>query len=251
MITIKLPTIIKLEEKNVSFLELTLKNYEVLTKLNVIFRRNNVRVVFNMVLKENSQLKSFYVLLFEKDLEKVIEEVKGVDGVIGMNYGVKNVENYVISPFTVTVNIALMNEKAVLIPSKSLMGSLRALRKHWGLASLVFLYHLGFNYGAILARKFLGNRLSNEKTLIVTLEFLKHTGMFKDYDLVMFDSERGNIVLHVYGSIECSSSLEEKVSSHFLRGIIGGVVSEIVGKEVTVYETKCIARGDRYCEFIS
>ena len=243
MITINVPTIIKLKEKNVKFLELTLRNYEVLTKIDAIFKKNNVKVIFNIILNEDSQIKSFYVLL--------LKEVKMISEVLSINYGVKNIGNYFISPFTITMNISFIDEKAIIIPSKSLIRSFRALKKRWSLASLVFLYHLGYNYGATLAKKFLENGLSSEKALIMSLEFLKHTGMFKDYDLIMFNSKRGNIVLHVYESVECSSSSRRETSSHFLRGIIGGIVSEIVGKEVTVYETKCIARGDRYCEFIS
>ncbi len=251
MITIKLPTMIRLKEKNVEFLELTLRSYGALTKLNDIFKKNNAKVIFNIILNEDSQIKSFYVLLLNGSFEDIVKEVKMISEVLSINYGVKNIGNYFISPFTITMNISFIDEKAIIIPSKSLIRSFRALKKRWGLASLVFLYHLGYNYGATLAKKFLENGLSSEKALIMSLEFLKHTGMFKDYDLIMFNSKRGNIVLHVYESVECSSSSGRETSSHFLRGIIGGIVSEIVGKEVTVYETKCIARGDRYCEFIS
>jgi len=251
MITIKLPTIIKLEEKNVKFLELTLKNYDALAKIDTIFMKNNAKVLFNIIQKENSQIKSFYVLLLNGSFENIVKEVKVINEVLSVNYGVKNVGNYFISPITIMINISFMDEKAVVIPNKSFIRSFSALRGRWGLASLVFLYHLGYNYGAILAKKFLENGLSNENVLVLSLEFLKQTGMFNDYDLTMFNPERGNVVLYIYGSVECSNSLRRKSSSHFLRGIIGGLISEIVGREVTVYETKCIARGDRFCEFIS
>ena len=251
MITINVPTIIKLKEKNVKFLELTLKNYGVLAKIVTIFKKNNAKVLFNIILKENSKIRSFYVLLLGGGFESIVEEVKMINEVLSVNYGVKSIENYFISPFTIMINISFMDEKAVIFSSKSFVRSFRALRKRWGLASLVFLYHLGYNYGATLARKFLENGLGGEKALVLSLEFLKQTGMFKDYDLIMFNSKRGNMVLHIYGSIECSDLSGRETSSHFLRGIIGGMISEIVGKEVTVYETKCIARGDRFCEFIS
>ncbi len=251
MVTIDLPTIIKLKEKNVGFLELTLKNYEVLAKIDSIFRKNNANVLFNIIQKEDSQIKSFYALLLNGSFESIVREVKMINEVLSVNYGVKNIENYFISPFTIMINISFMNEKAVVFPNKSFIRSFKALRSRWGLASLVFLYHLGYNYGATLAKKFLENGLSNEKALVLSLEFLKQTGMFNDYELTMFNPERGNIVLHIYGSVECNDSLRRETSSHFLRGTIGGLISEIVGKEVTVYETKCIAKGDRFCEFIS
>ncbi len=252
MVTIKLSTMVKLGKGKIEFLELTLKNYEALKKLDTVFEQNDVKIIYSIVLRGNAQtIKSFYVLQTNGNFEEIVEKIRTVGEVLNISYGAKIIEGFTISPFTIVINIPLMNEKALLLPSKSLIQSFRRIRKRWGLASLVFLYHLGYNYGVTLAEKFLENGFDSEKALILSLEFLRQTGLFKDYNLVMFNSKQGNIVLHIYESVECVNSSEKETSSHFLRGIIGGLVSEIVGKEVTVYETKCVARGDRYCEFIS
>jgi predicted hydrocarbon binding protein len=36
---------------------------------------------------------------------------------------------------------------------------------------------------------------------------------------------------------------------HFLRGYLSGVLSQICGADMVLIEGKCLAKGDRYCEF--
>ena len=36
---------------------------------------------------------------------------------------------------------------------------------------------------------------------------------------------------------------------HFLRGYFSGILSYVCGGDVVLNETKCIAKGDHYCEF--
>ncbi|RLF10226.1 MAG: hypothetical protein DRJ98_06565 [Thermoprotei archaeon] len=43
---------------------------------------------------------------------------------------------------------------------------------------------------------------------------------------------------------------KEKPNSEFFRGILSGGLSVIFDKVLLAVETKCIAKGDPYCEFV-
>ena len=60
-------------------------------------------------------------------------------------------------------------------------------------------------------------------------------------------------IVKVWNNIECSLGKKKNVKkpfSHWLRGLLAGFGTRFFGKKVSVIETKCIAKGDPYCEFV-
>ena len=49
--------------------------------------------------------------------------------------------------------------------------------------------------------------------------------------------------------VECLGVSSEKPNSQLFRGLLAGFLSRLWGEEVKVVESKCIAKGDPYCEF--
>ena len=65
-----------------------------------------------------------------------------------------------------------------------------------------------------------------------------------------FTAKPLQLTIRVNDSFECSlSHNEKKPYSHFIRGMLAGIVTELFGTSVTVTENKCIATGHPYCEF--
>jgi len=59
---------------------------------------------------------------------------------------------------------------------------------------------------------------------------------------------KGRIV--VEGSFEAKGYGKSTIPvCHFLRGYLAGVLSTILATRVEILETKCLAKGDDYCEF--
>ena len=68
--------------------------------------------------------------------------------------------------------------------------------------------------------------------------------------LVRYNPYSMKIVLRLYDSIECKIFRGSgRPVSQFIRGHISGLLTKILGKDVRAVETKCIAKGDLYCEF--
>jgi predicted hydrocarbon binding protein len=63
--------------------------------------------------------------------------------------------------------------------------------------------------------------------------------------------EAGEAKIRVYQSYECETGKgSEKPYGHFIRGILAGFFANIFEKEAKAVETKCIATGDPYCEYV-
>ena len=69
-------------------------------------------------------------------------------------------------------------------------------------------------------------------------------------EIVELDDEKRNVTLRLFDNWECSmfkGSSEPR--SHYIRGVLDGFFSSLFKVEMEAKETKCIAKGDPYCEF--
>jgi len=85
------------------------------------------------------------------------------------------------------------------------------------------------------------------EALSVNRDFFKACGLGDiEYKVINLDKA----VIRVYNSFECEVFKNlGRTASHFIRGIIAGWLSAFWEKDVEINETKCIAKGDPYCEF--
>jgi|GEM_PF-371927 predicted hydrocarbon binding protein len=69
-------------------------------------------------------------------------------------------------------------------------------------------------------------------------------------EIVNLDEEKRSITLRLFDNWECGMFKgSSKPQSHLFRGLLEGFFSSLFGVEMEAKETKCIAKGDPYCEF--
>jgi len=129
-----------------------------------------------------------------------------------------------------------------------------SFRRHLGSGGAAMLYHLGLEAGRSRGRhamemaRRVGIR-SLDRALELVAKALKALG-YGIIEILEFQEEPPIIRMRIYQSIECE--LGRGVGqpfSQYVRGIIAGMISEILQREMTAKEVKCIAKGDSYCEF--
>ncbi len=146
------------------------------------------------------------------------------------------------------------NERIIFLNSSGFRILVTQLSSY-GSGGLAILYNIGYEIGKgyALSYKKILERLGIEKSKDVQK-------MVAEYSLVLNGIGRGEIkeikfnpftiIIRLYDNFECSlANKTEYKGSNFVRGIIAGIVEEFCGKKVMVQETKCIAKGDPYCEF--
>jgi len=123
-------------------------------------------------------------------------------------------------------------------------------RKSEGFAA-VFLYHMAYMGGKFLAN-YLLERLGlrgDEKLIREMLKIYQVSGWGR-VELVECDPHALRILLRLYDSVECKIFRgSKKPVSQLIRGHLSGLLSGLLKADVRVMESKCIAKGDPYCEF--
>ncbi len=112
----------------------------------------------------------------------------------------------------------------------------------------VILYEAGLGCGRRMYMRMRKQYSSREEILkaFIDLKLSENWGEIKvDVNL---DSGEGKIV--VYKSFEGKYyGASSTPICHFFKGYIEGFLRELIGREITVEETKCVAMGDENCTF--
>lgn len=89
------------------------------------------------------------------------------------------------------------------------------------------------------------------KRLLVKVERLKRAEGWCLIDFGRFDLKAGKGVIIVKDSFEALGyGSSQRPMCQFLRGFLSSAVSYVLKRDVVLTETKCLAKGDPYCEFI-
>ncbi len=107
-------------------------------------------------------------------------------------------------------------------------------------------YNIGRRIGKMVAEKCL--KLYEGNPLVASFEIIECSG----WGQIKIDREEN--IVRVYNSLVSMYYLKhegvsEDVIDDIMGGIIAAILEEIEGEECKVSETKCIAKGDEYCEF--
>ncbi|MEM3389439.1 MAG: 4-vinyl reductase [Candidatus Bathyarchaeia archaeon] len=174
-------------------------------------------------------------------------------------FGLMKVEAVVKSPAegfaadAVSSPLTAGSERAVIFRETGYRELLAGIREYYGASGENFLYHIGFRAGMGFGRL---HREAAEKLGIRDPELIYKTistSMFQwagfgRMQVVEFKQDHGELM--VYDSFECKLGKRRSVTySHFVRGIIAGVLAELFGRAYNVVEEECIAMGAPACRF--
>ncbi len=140
--------------------------------------------------------------------------------------------------------------RSLIMLERDFQEMIKGLYEKLSETAAVFLYHLAYSGGKFLA-EYLSKKLNlRGKDLLVETLKVYQAGGWGRVKLVRYNPYSMEIVLRLYNSIECKIFRGSgRPASQFIRGHISGLLTKILGKDVRAVETKCIAKGDLYCEF--
>jgi predicted hydrocarbon binding protein len=146
--------------------------------------------------------------------------------------------------------LIVMGERAIIFRESTYKGLILGLRKQLGAAGEALLYHIGLNNGKgtwAALKNLIGGKVELLPQYLKYWMFLVGASVVKE---VVINMEKKRAVVRVENSYECELGRGAgKPFSNFHRGVFAGIFSELLGSERSV-ETKCIAAGDPYCEFV-
>ncbi|MEM3155992.1 MAG: hypothetical protein QW668_05075 [Nitrososphaerota archaeon] len=145
-----------------------------------------------------------------------------------------------------------LGNRAVIIGTPALDGFLRGLYESFGEAGAVFLYHVGKSIGA-RASKFYREALNirDLRQLYRAAElFFQALGYVRSLNLTKL--EKGVITATLTDNLECLLLKDVRLppTSHWVRGMIEGVVEVIEGERYESEEVDCINKGSPVCRIV-
>jgi len=186
--------------------------------------------------------------------EKIKAELSSVKDVVDVKVFAPEVEGFLVDVFSHPIQVAGL--RAVIFRKPVYEGLLRNLRERFSSGGEAFLYYIGFEAAreGCKAHKEIARQLRIVDPLEVlkqiSINFFKCVG-FGTIEVIEYKPKPLQLTMRVHDSFECELGLGSgKPYSHFIRGLIAGAVTELFEIPVTVTETKCLATGHPYCEFI-
>jgi len=224
----------------------------VLHQITSIFKQYDLPII-NMGISQNEPSYAFIFLdisenesLDVKELTSKIENIPFVDDV-------KLIEppfrGFIFDPYFFPFKIR--GERALIFLRRTYEGLIKLTREKIGSGFKAILFHIGFDIGFHVFKKaHIHIAGKDPRKLIETVKAffqLLGYGIIRE---ITFDMDKSEAIVKVDKCFECEMLIGSKeAEAHFVRGMFAGWFSQLFGKKVNVIETKCIAKGDEYCEF--
>ncbi len=145
----------------------------------------------------------------------------------------------------------LSGKRVLILRPPAYKALVKSIRQKLGEGYEAILYHIGFDLGRHYFKSHVDMAGGDFSKIPEIGEKLFRFVGFGILKFVRIDPLTKYCHARVWDSFECR--LYEKASrprSQFVRGMLAGWVSELFQTSVEAIETRCIAMGDPYCEFI-
>jgi predicted hydrocarbon binding protein len=125
----------------------------------------------------------------------------------------------------------------------------KTVKKVFSTGADTFLYELGYDHGLPtwenLFRTF---KVGDSKDLDYALQIYNAVGWCRPR-VLSYDKSRGTARIRLDDNFECEAQRWGKPASQFVRGHFAGAISALDGRKHMCLETRCVAKGDEFCEF--
>lgn len=153
-------------------------------------------------------------------------------------------------------NFLGLQRRVVIMTPEALVGMMKALKTTFGTAGLTMLYMMGKEKGsldaALAAEALKGEDIPPTKRLL--LETIIHQSRVQGWGLAQvgeYDEEKAAVTVRVENNpLAIAWGKSDVPVCHFLRGYWAGALSEALEKDAQCTETRCMSKGDPYCEFV-
>lgn len=243
------------KDRNILFTALKLVNVPgVLSRVAGVLGKYNVNILSGVLYGPSDSKVAIWIFSADFTNSKappkvVLKEIEKLDIVLSCEYGTRRIGRMLFPPFFVELNLL---DRGVIIQRKVWLHEVnRIILEEFGSGAEALFFHIGFRAGyRIVDYWSKASGLKGEDLVTLVLEVVKGLNWISDYE-VELNLKKTKGVLRVWDLMDCLPfrDRENKPTSHYFRGIISGYISRVLGRRIVVLETKCIAKGDPYCEF--
>ncbi len=218
------------------------------------FAKNKLNIIY-IATSEPSFEKYLQLLLYvdftgsKVKPEDVIKELRLNKNVFSIERMDPVVEGILIDTFHFPVTIS--GVRAIILRKPIFEALIKGFREKFGSVGEAFLYYIGYEVGREALRSHYEMSISkNVEDLLKLNEALFKALGWGKLKVLKYSLEDCFAIVTIENSFECELGRgAKKPYSQFIRGALAGWFSEVVKKKCTAEETRCLAKGDKYCEF--
>ena len=234
-------------QDNVQAFHIVMQNIpEIIGKIAFILIRHNLPMIRIKGSPPFGDLRALFIAVdFSKSgisPEVIEKEIRKVEGVKEVRV-IKPIVNLLIDPYLFPQVTG--NKRAIVIDYPGILGTSRELRRRIGNTARIVLFHIGYEIGKRIFVDYIKDKgLTAEEILNLISKLIIGYGWG-------VAEQVKEMTIRVYDYWECSAIRGEykEPQGFILKGLLTGVYESFTGKKVKVIETKCVAKGDEYCEF--
>jgi len=184
-------------------------------------------------------------------VENLIKEIEGLDTTLEVKFSKPIIDGLIVDKLHFPVIV--LNERSIVMKIKTIAESFNRLYEKFGSGAGFILYEMGMAAGENKV-KTINERYDLDK--MTTLKIILAERAAKGWgipEIEKFDEEKIEVTINVQELFECLpfKGKNKEGKSHFFRGYLAGVLSQLFNKLVSVIEVECVAKGDQNCKFIS
>ncbi|MCS7129423.1 MAG: hypothetical protein NZ919_02135 [Candidatus Caldarchaeum sp.] len=146
--------------------------------------------------------------------------------------------------------VTIMGERAIIYREPGYREMILGIKRELGTGGDAILYRIGLNIGRGIWKKVKELAKGDLKLMVEHIkDRVLQNGTSRVKEIIL-ELDAGRVVVRLEDNYECALVKNYgKPFSNLHRGMFAGIFSELTGSELSI-ETKCIAAGDPYCEFI-
>ncbi len=234
-IKVRIPrTVMNRERRKLTFIGLRLRfGVDVLYKISNMLRKHGIKILTGIHSVEIGEEVGSWVFLAdltnssidERELKNLISQMSDV---VEVHVGHRGIGSVVTPDFNYSIEIHF--EPIIMFTKSTWDMILDGLTQRFGKAKDVFLYFMGFEYGkkfVTLWKELLKHLNNNLLFMHFAFESLKAFGWIKDYDIVRFNVETGDVTFKIKNVL---------IDGFLLKGFLEGVIFSISNRKVSLVE---------------
>ncbi|MEM2980509.1 MAG: V4R domain-containing protein [Thermoproteota archaeon] len=179
--------------------------------------------------------------------EDVGKLLRAVEGVLEVNVHEEMFDGLIIDELHFPLKVS--GERSFTFRVETFGGILKRLYEKFGTGAAVILYEMGMAAGESRAKSAVKKHRTDKLGILKLIMAERSAKGWCLAEVEDFSSKKA--VLTVNDLFECMpfKGKQDRAISHFFRGYLAGICQTLFGKEVSVTEVECIAKGDPVCKF--
>lgn len=234
-------------ESLVEFLIICNNHTNVLIKVLEVFKKNNIELVSGFFNRNKHFCLTCIVNTLKSSLTStdIVNELKGIDDIVEVKVQKpkSGVEQF---HFPITA----LGSRAIVWIGNNYGKFIGKFIDILGTGGYAILYHTGYSEGLNMWNSLIANSKSKMDCLITIRDTYRASGWgimeFNDINATKKTARvtiKDNIVPEALGK-------RDTAVCHDVRGYLAAIFSSFFNEQMQAIETRCIAKGDPYCEFI-